>query len=84
MAEPIPFKEANVNFTAPDAHPEVLDLPALRTDTNIISCWRLTKPEIEEVARSGILWLSIMSSSQPPAMITPFKPFTEAGAGGRS
>lgn len=79
MAEPIPFKEANTNLTRGKNHESVCDLPVCRADTEVgpvvISCWRLTKPEIEEVVRTGHVWLTVLGSTTPPVAVAAKSPF---------
>ncbi len=66
MPEPIPFPQQNANLTAPSGSPEVLELPVHRAEGMILSKWRLTKPEIEEVMRTGFIWLWVKGQSMPP------------------
>lgn len=40
----------------------------------IISCWKPTAQELEEIQRTGECWLLITSSSMPPVSIQGFKP----------
>lgn len=43
----------------------------------LISCWQLTKEELEEIQRTGIVWLSITGEGMPPVSLqinTPFLP----------
>ena len=67
MAEPIPFTQQNGNLKAPSGSPDVLELPIHRADGMILSKWRLTKPEIEDVLRTGIVWLWVLGDRMPPA-----------------
>ena len=43
--------------------------------TVVISCWKLTKEELEEVNRTGRVWLGVMGVTMPPVWIVAEKPF---------
>lgn len=92
MSEPVPFKEQNTTFTRGENAESVCELPAyvgkIRIDETpnlypcIISCWMLTEPEIQEIVRTGRVWLGVMGTSQPPvfaAAISPFGPGVNDG-----
>lgn len=72
MANPVGFEGANVVFQAPRGVPqeECGDLPVFRDSDQIISCWRLTADEIEEVKRTGVVWLSVIGSGTPPVKVS--------------
>ena len=36
----------------------------------VISCWKLTKEELEEVTRTGRVWLVIWGQTMPPVYIS--------------
>ena len=73
MAEPVPFAEASTNYVGPGC----LDLPVKQEivdgTLHIVSKWRLTIPEIEELNRTGCLWLTCLFA-QPPIKISVTKP----------
>lgn len=76
MAEPVPFKEANVTLGAPPGSPNVLELSVYRGEGLVVSKWRLTEPEIAEIVRTGFVWVSVVGRTTPPLAvhaITPFK-----------
>ena len=75
MAEPIPFPEANFTFTAPAGDKECSELPVFRDQVQAISKWRLTKAEIEEVVRTGTIWLGVMGQGHPPVWLSATYPF---------
>lgn len=81
MAEPIPFKQANANLVGGEAHPDVCDLPVCRAESDVgplvISCWRLTKPEIAEIERTGLLWVTVVGHTTPPIAIHVSSPFLQ-------
>ena len=43
----------------------------------VISCWKVTAEELEEIRRTGRVWLYIMGTTMPPAYPTGFNPFEE-------
>lgn len=48
-------------------------------DTNrvpvVISCWKLTKEELEEINRTGRVWLWIFGRTMPPVSLEIANPF---------
>lgn len=68
MAEPIRFKGSNAVIGAGD-NPGVLDLPAFFNGSRLVSCWRLTPEELEEVQRTGCVFLSVLYHSMPPVLV---------------
>ncbi len=72
----IRFPEVNINYVADGCH----DLPAYHGDDTggqpvIISCWQPTPEELEEINRTGKVWLFIVGTSQPPVSVTGHHPF---------
>lgn len=47
----------------------------------IISCWKITAEELEEVKKTGKIWTMVWGESTPPIAITGFSPFTGAKDG---
>lgn len=43
----------------------------------IISCWKLTKEEVDELLRTGRLWLWVYGVTMPPVVLHTQSPFTE-------
>lgn len=78
------FPEANVDFSAPPGMEEqVYSLPVLIPTPirenelrQMISCWELEPGELEEIQRTGRIWLSVIGHIHPPVNITAEKPFT--------
>lgn len=35
----------------------------------IISCWRLSKEDMEEIQKTGVVWLSVIGDSLPPVSV---------------
>ncbi len=68
------------NMTAEECEPlsvHVSDDPPV-----VISCWKLTKEELEEINRTGRVWLWIWGRTMPPALLTIQSPFTQVTAHG--
>lgn len=55
---PIEFK--GMNGTAAKHQPEYRPLPMLREPGRIVSCWQLSPEEQAQVAKTGVVWLSLM------------------------
>lgn len=70
--EPVLFEGANVLFTAENCK----DLPALKTEGEIISCWKFTPEEVKALMETGELWFSIIGDIQPPIWMGVDRPFT--------
>lgn len=71
MATAVKFRECNVTFA--EDQPEYTPLPAFRDDTGMtITCWQLSPDEVEEVKRTGQVYLSQLTFNQPlqPVKIT--------------
>lgn len=71
MAKPVGFEGANFVFTAPPTMTpdECGDLEVFRNGNQIVSCWRLSEDELERVAETGVVWLSIVGAGMPPVNI---------------
>lgn len=75
---PIGFDEANVTLKAPPGmEGEVLDLPVHRSDEPalVVSCWALEPGELEEIQRTGCVWLSVQGRTHAPLYVTARPPF---------
>lgn len=60
-------------------HDECACLFVLRTQTEIgipcvVSCWKLTRQELDEVNRTGRVWLIVLGRTMPPVAIDGVKP----------
>lgn len=74
MAEPAPFPEANLLLIAPAGQEdEVGQLPVLRTDGRVVSCWRPSIEELRRIIDTGEIWLSIWGDTHPPVLVTGLK-----------
>ena len=68
---PIYFEDVNCVFTAKDCG----DLPVLKTDSHIISCWQMTEKEKEEFLKTGRIYLSVLGKIQPPVSLYVDRPY---------
>lgn len=59
MANPVGFEGALTLLRAAPNDENTRDLPIYHDVDQIISCWRLTPEELDEVNRTGVVWLSI-------------------------
>lgn len=48
----------------------VLDVEYPDGSKGCISCWKLTPEEIEEFTKTGEIYLTVLSPSQPPVFLT--------------
>lgn len=70
--KPVEFPEQNVIFAKDQ--PEYLPLPAYKENGpqgQVISCWELTEDELEEIRRTGKIWLMTMTFNNPLQPILP-------------
>lgn len=92
MATPCQFPEQNVVLVgSPEdrAAGNVLDLPAHRYRdldgcTRIITKWRLSLKELEEVRRTGVIWIEAWGYSQPPIAVIGQEPFIRSEKDGKT
>lgn len=81
MAEPVPFQGANHNLLPPSGDNDCMELPVYkgkspRGETFYISCWKLTKPELEELLKTGKVYVFVYGGGHPPIAISAEDPFT--------
>ncbi len=71
MGNPVDFTGANMVFRAPESmtSDECSDLPVLKSNGQIVSCWRLSEAEIARVNQTGVVWLSVYGQSTPPVVV---------------
>jgi hypothetical protein len=61
-------------------HDDCSCLSVLRTRVNnhripvVISCWKLTAEELEEINSTGRIWLMVSGETMPPAVVSGTKP----------
>ena len=55
---------------------ECAPLPVFRDGEQVISCWELNKEDLEEINKTGKIYLSIFSGkTQPPVWLSIENPF---------
>ena len=70
MAMAINFDGANVVLKAPPGQEETCnDLHVFRNRRMVVSCWQLDPAELEEIARTGRIYLSVAGPTHPPLYI---------------
>jgi hypothetical protein len=84
MAEACGFSESNDVIDKPRdmSREECQALEILRTSVRteaglfpvIISCWKITPQELEEIKRTGRIWLYVYGHGMPPVAIEGTKP----------
>jgi hypothetical protein len=81
---PVNFPEQNTVFTKPEnmTDEQCGSLPTwignIQVSENtsfphVVSCWELSPEELEQVAKTGKIYLAIVGH-QPPVFLTPFNP----------
>jgi len=70
MANAINFDGANTILRAPAGQEETCNnLHIFRNRRMVVSCWQLEPHELEEVARTGRIYLSVAGPTHPPLYI---------------
>lgn len=78
MANPVGFAGARgVADAAPGDEDKVRPLPMFMDYRQIISCWRLTERELAEVAKTGVVWLSLTNIGVIPPVYVSGKALVE-------
>jgi hypothetical protein len=84
---PVDFPERNFVYQKPKdwTDEQCSDLPVWKGDAPIddegnkapviISCWRLSKEDLEETQRTGLIYLSISGAGMPPVALFTENPF---------
>lgn len=78
----IDFLYANITLGPPKGlEDKVLEIKAFRGQEYITGCYSLSPEELEEINRTGVLWVSFMGNAWPPVKLDAFipahRPFTE-------
>lgn len=68
---PVKFEDMNCIFKGPNCG----DLPALKTNTHIVSCWEMSQKEKEEFAKTGKIYLAVYGAAQPPVSLYVDRPY---------
>ena len=79
---PTAFDEENVVLDSPVSIPGVVPLSAWVGEAEegqhlVISCWKPSREELEEIQRTGRVWLTVLGSMMPPVHLGSESPFTE-------
>jgi hypothetical protein len=70
MGENVPFSEANKLFKAPPGYEETIEpISAFNNGRCMVTAWKLSGDELAEIAATGIVYLSMISS---PALVPHF------------
>ena len=77
---PASFDESNAVLDKPPLMANCEALSILRTKVNggpcVVSCWKMSAEERDEIIRTGRVWLMIAGNTMPPAALCGFKPTT--------
>lgn len=85
---PVDFPARNFVYQKPEGwtDEQCSDLPVWKgsapiddhgnTAPTIISCWKLSKEDLEEIQKTGVIWLSISNTGVPPVSLFTENPFT--------
>lgn len=79
---PANFEGSNgVADTPPGVDPDKIQpLYVYRDGAAILSCWRPTAEEMEEIKRTGRIWLWVLGSKMMPVALTGISPWPGQGA----
>lgn len=82
MAEPADFDGSNTVLGKPRemSHEQCAALSVLRALNDegnpvVISCWKVTQTELDEINRTGRIWLTVHGATMPPVCVSGEKPF---------
>jgi hypothetical protein len=81
---PIEFKESNLVLSKPMDMTDEQCMPLSVWKGNcddgtpeIISCWKLSKEDLEEINKTGTVWLRIVGQGMPPVTLQTETPFIQ-------
>lgn len=81
---PTSFDESNAVLGKPADvdHDDCSCLAVLKTENVkgfpvVVSCWKMSAEELEEINRTGRVWLTVMGLSMPPVILNGVKPLGE-------
>jgi hypothetical protein len=82
MAVPASFEEADLILDKPEGMTydqcDVLSVTKIKDAYDnpiLISCWKLTKAELEEINKTGRLWIMAFGDTMTPIAVCGIKPF---------
>ena len=70
MANPVDFEGANKIFRAPSNMENCGDLPVFQDESGIYSAWRMTPEDLEEINRTGVVWIRVSGGGLPPICLS--------------
>lgn len=76
MAAAEAFADVNQTFVGP-AGSGISDLPVHVTSKTVVSCWKLTPLEVQEVLKTGRVWVHILGHTVIPLAVSGHDPFSE-------
>lgn len=76
----VKFEQCNITYA--EDQPQYTPLPAYKEPGEVgrvITCHELTKDELEEVQKTGKVWLAMLTFNKPmqPVLLTAFSPFED-------
>lgn len=87
---PTAFDEENQVLHPPSGvSPEEVSMLSVHIGTDqdgnhlVISCWKPTKEELEEINRTGRVWLLLWGLTMQPAALSGINPFTKTEENGQ-
>lgn len=82
MAFPTSFDESNAVLGRPDGVTDEQCGPlsiayARQPDgiPNVVSCWKLTREELDEINRTGRVWIGVLGEGMPAIWVSGVSPF---------
>ena len=79
---PVEFDEMTIVLSKPEGmtDDECMPLPVFRDGKQVVSCWELSKEDLELINQTGRIYLGVVSGkSQPPVFLTVETPFVKKG-----
>lgn len=82
---PTSFDESNHVLGAPKgmSADECLPLSVCMTSNGqhdvVVSCWKVTAEELEEIKKTGRVWLIVCGKTMPPVWLNGTSPFVHGG-----
>ncbi len=76
---PCSFEESDCVMSAPPGMEEAVDPLSVVMGTMegvpmVVSCWKPTREELDEITRTGRVWLMILGDTMPPVYLQGYKP----------
>jgi hypothetical protein len=67
MGHPVDFKGANSILSGPEGSENIYAMRVFRNGISSTSCWALSPEEVEEIERTGRIFITVLAGqSQPP------------------